>query len=91
MAQFKVTQESSEVDRDLWQGEVEYNGETLQYRYWDSFDGQEVYVLTEQGWELGTDLGHVLYAAIQEWGHCDDFGPVGEVCEIEDEVVEEYK
>ena len=53
MAQFTVTQEASLQQSDLWQGEVEYNGQKSQYRYYDGYDGQEVYVLTEQGWEMG--------------------------------------
>ena len=90
MAQFIVTQEASIQGSDLWQGEVEYKGEKLQYRYYDGYDGQEVYVLTEQGWEMGTELGNVIYAACQEWGGVEDFGPVGEVCEIDDDTVDEY-
>jgi hypothetical protein len=91
MAQFTVTQEASIQGSDLWQGEVEYQGEKLQYRYYDGYDGQEVYVLTEQGWEMGTELGDVIFAACQEWGGVEDFGPVGEVCEIDDDTVEDYK
>jgi len=91
MAQFTVTQEASIQGSDLWQGEVEYQGEKLQYRYYDGYDGQEVYVLTEQGWEMGTELGDVIFAACQEWGGVEDFGPVGEVCEIDDDTVEGYK
>jgi len=91
MAQFIVTQEASIQGSDLWQGEVEYKGEKLQYRYHDGYDGQEVYVLTEQGWEMGTELGDVIFAACQEWGGVEDFGPVGEVCEIDDDTVEDYK
>lgn len=91
MAQFIVTQEASIQGSDLWQGEVEYKGEKLQYRYYDGYDGQEVYVLTEQGWEMGTELGDVIFAACQEWGGVEDFGPVGEVCEIDDDLVEDYK
>ena len=91
MAQFTVTQEASIQSSDLWQGEVEYKGEKLQYRYYDGYDGQEVYVLTEQGWEMGTELGDVIFAACQEWGGVEDFGPVGEVCEIDDDTVEDYK
>ena len=52
MATFKITQEASIQGSDLWQGGVEYKGQTLQYRYYDGYDGQEVYVLTEQGWEM---------------------------------------
>ena len=48
------------------------------------------YVLTEQGWEMGTELGDIIYACCQEWGNPEEFGPVGEVCEIEDELVEDY-
>ena len=91
MAQFTVTQEASIQGSDLWQGEVEYQGEKLQYRYYDGYDGQEVYVLTEQGWEMGTELRDVIFAACQEWGGVEDFGPVGEVCEIDDDTVEDYK
>jgi ATP-dependent DNA ligase len=91
MAQFTVTQEASIQGSDLWQGEVEYQGEKLQYRYYGGYDGQEVYVLTEQGWEMGTELGDVIFAACQEWGGVEDFGPVGEVCEIDDDTVEDYK
>lgn len=92
MAQFTVTQEASLQQTDLWQGEVEYKGQKLQYRYYDGYDGQEVYVLTEQGWEQGQDLGDVIYAMCNDWGcNPEEFGPVGEVCEIEDELVEEYK
>lgn len=90
MAQFTVTQEASIQGSDLWQGEVEYKGEKLQYRYYDGYDGQEVYVLTEQGWEMGTELGNIIYAACQEWGGVEDFGPVGEVVEIDDDTVDEY-
>jgi len=91
MATFKITQEASVQGSDLWQGEVEYKGQTLQYRYYDGYDGQEVYVLTEQGWEMGTELGDVIYATCQEWGGVEDFGPVGEVVEIDDDIVEDYK
>ena len=90
MAQFTVTQEASIQGSDLWQGEVEYNGQKSQYRFYDGYDGQEVYVLTEHGWELNTELGHILYATIQEWGNPEDFGPVGEICEIDDDTLDEY-
>jgi hypothetical protein len=91
MAQFTIIQEASLQQADLWQGEVEYKGEKLQYRYYDGWDGQEVYVLTEKGWELGQELGDVIFACCQEWGSPEDFGPIGELCEIEDELIEEYK
>ncbi len=91
MAIFKIIQEASLQQSDLWQGTVEYKGETLQYRYYDGFDGQEVYILTDQGWELGTELGNVIYAACQEWGGVEDFGPIGQICEIDDDIVESYK
>jgi hypothetical protein len=90
MAKFTVTQEASLQQSDLWQGAVEYNGTEMQYRYYDGYDGQEVYVLTEQGWEQGTELGDVIYACCQEWENPGEFGPIGEEIEIDDELVEEY-
>ena len=90
MAEFKVTAEASLQQSDLWQGAVEYKGVEQQYRFYDGYDGQEVYVLTEQGWELNTELGHVIYACCQEWGNPEEFGSVGEVVEIDDELVEDY-
>lgn len=90
MAKFTVTQEASLQGPSLWQGEVEYKGENLQYRYYDGYNGQEVYTLTEQGWEMGTELGNVIFAACQEWGGVEEFGSIGEICEIEDEIVENY-
>ena len=91
MATIKVTQEATLQETDLWQGEVEYNGQKLQYRYYDGFDSQEVYVLTEAGWEQGTELGDIIYAACQEWGDPEALGSINEVCEIDDDLIEEYK
>ena len=90
MAKFTVKSEATLQQSDLWQGTVECNGTDQQYRFYDGHDGQEVYVLTEQGWEQGTELGGIIYACCQEWGNPGEFGPIGEEIEIDDELVEDY-
>ena len=90
MAIFKVIKAANLQEDKLWQGELEYKGESLEYRYYDGWDGQEVHILTESGWERDHELADVLYACCQEWGNPEEFGQAGEICEIDDDIVEDY-
>tara|TARA_B100001287_G_scaffold265563_1_gene258607 strand:- start:1778 stop:2026 length:249 start_codon:yes stop_codon:yes gene_type:complete len=79
----------------LWQGVVEYEGENVSYRFYDGHDEQIVYVfIKEQGWVFQSEkhpLIDVIYAAIKEWSCTpNEFGSVGEINEIEEEIVKDY-
>ena len=78
----------------MWEGVVEYEGENVSYRFYDGHDEQVAYVLIdEEGWVYDGQkhpLINVINAAIKEIGMPPEFGSVGEVNEIEDEIVKEY-
>ena len=95
MAKFIVIEEATQQSSDLWEGVVEYEGENVSYRFYDGHDEQVAYVLIDgEGWVYDGQkhpLINVITAAIKEW--CcmpPEFGSVGEVNEIEDEIVKEY-
>lgn len=98
MATFKVTEEAYvKYQMTTWQGAVEMDGETIEYRYSEDDNGSEFYVYSEGNgydrvnWsEEGNQKYAALIAAIGEWGNPEDFGPVGEEVEIDDTVVEDY-
>jgi hypothetical protein len=94
MAKFIVIEEATQQSTDLWEGVVEYDGKNVSYRFYDGHDEQVAYVLIdEEGWVYDGQkhpLINVINAAIKEIGMPPEFGSVGEVNEIEDEIVKEY-
>ena len=79
------------------QGVVEIDGETVTYRYSEDDNGAELYILGESGWEsadldeeTGNEKHKILWGAIMMWGTPEDFGPIGEVCEIDEDELEDY-
>lgn len=92
MAEFTIKKEAFICySMTTWEGIIEINGETIEYRYSEDDNGQEVYILTEQGWEQGHEICDVIYACCQEWGNPESFGPIGVTLKIDDEIVEDYK
>lgn len=95
MAEIKI-KESARIkyQSTTWQGNVEINGESIEYRWSEDDNGAELYVFTKgDGWnEVQTDEGNyaVLYTAIMEWGDPTEFGEDGEVIEIDDIMIGEY-
>ena len=95
MAKFKVVEVATQQSSDLWEGVVEYEGENVSYRFYDGYDEQLVYVLIEgEGWVFQGNkhpLINIIFAALKTWSCLpSDFGPVGEINEIDDETVSEY-
>lgn len=96
MAKFKVKEEGRiKYQMTTWQGEVEFEDETIAFRYSEDDNGADLYILTENGWDNNIDMSEnknyaAIYAAINEWGNPEEFGSVGEECEIDDEIVEDY-
>ena len=94
MAKFIVIEKATQQQTDLWEGVVEYEGENVSYRFYDGHDEQVAYVLIDgEGWVYEGQkhsLINVINAAVKEIGMPPEFGSVGEVNEIEDEIVKEY-
>ena len=92
MATFKVVNEAYiTYSLTTWQGEAEFEGETLRYRFSEDDNGQEAYVWVENdGWVTDHPFCAVLFATVSEWGSPEEFGPIDEVVEIDDEIVEDY-
>ena len=91
MATFTIKDEAYiKYSLTTWQGEAEFEGETLRYRFSEDDNGQEAFVWTDEGWSSDHPFCAVLFATVSEWGSPAEFGPVGEVCEIDDEMVEDY-
>lgn len=96
MAKFKITEEAYlKYQLTTWQGEVEINGEKIIYRYSEDDNGAYMYVYQkDSGWcEVSTEDNEnyaILYASIIEWSNPTEFGLIGEECEIDDEIVNDY-
>ena len=92
MANFKVLEEADVVySLTTWQGAVEFEGETLRYRFSEDENGQEAFVFVEgEGWTSEHAFVPVLWATVSEWGSPVEFGQSGEECDIDDELVEDY-
>ena len=101
MAKFKVIEEAKKIRTDEtedwfeeFEGVVEYEGENVSYRFYSGHDEEVAYVLIEgEGWVYEGQkhsLINVINAAVKEIGMPPEFGSVGEVNEIEDEIVKEY-
>ena len=92
MATFKVLEEAYEKDwAVLYQGKVEFEGQELMYRYYEDHNGTDYFVFVEgEGWVGEHPFIPVLMATVSEWGSPYEFGSAGEVCDIEDELVEDY-
>lgn len=92
MASFKVVNEAYVAySLTTWQGEAEFEGETLRYRFSEDENGQEALVWVEgDGWVTDHPFCAVLFATVSEWGSPEGFGPIDEVVEIDDEFVEDY-
>lgn len=92
MANFKVLEEAYVRDSSvLYQGKVEFEGEEVMYRYYEDNNGADTFVWTEsEGWAKDHPFIPVLWATVSEWGSPVEFGQPGEVCDIEDELVEDW-
>jgi len=73
-----------------WQGEAEYEGETLRYRFSEDDNGQEAFVWTDEGWSHAHPFCAVILATVSEWGSPEEFGHIDEKVEIDDEILEDY-
>ena len=93
MAIFKVVEKAYEKDSSiLYQGEVEFEGKVLSYRYFEDHNGQDYFVFVEgEGWVSEHPFIPVLMACISEWGSPVEFGQPGEECEIDDIDVEDFE
>ena len=94
MATFIVTQEALFENQETWRGRIEYKEIEFEYYYQEDINGQElgVHSLDADEWQLAVgEVYDMLYAACQEWGDPSSFGPIGEVCEIDDDIIQEYK
>ena len=95
MAKFKVVEVATQQSSDLWEGVVEYEGENVSYRFYDGHDEElYMYLLKERGGYskvISIFLINIIFAALKTWSCLpSDFGPVGEINEIDDETVSEY-
>lgn len=91
MAKFKIKEEAYiAYSQTTWQGEAEFEGETICYRYSEDDNGWDAFVLTEDGWSREHPFCAVIYACIGEWGNPEEFGKPGETVEIDDAFVEEH-
>lgn len=98
MASFTVKEEAYvKYSMTTWQGEVEMDDEIINYRYSEDDNGAELYILGESGWEsadldeeTGNEKHKLLWGAIMMWGTPEDFGSVGEVCDIDEDELEDY-
>ena len=93
MKEFKV-KEPAYIAYQLttYQGSVEIEGEEVKFRYSEDDNGDEFFVLSEEGWEASdlSDPKHLLiYAAIGEWGNPEDW-EVDQLIELDDETLEMY-
>lgn len=91
-----VVEEGYVKDRmTTWQGKVNLNGEEITYRFSEDYNGCELYVFEDGGWdqidyEDGPENHRLLWATIQAWGNPEelgtpDQGPVDlDMTEIED-------
>lgn len=88
MITFKVL-EPARVRYELttWEGKIEYEGESITYRYSEDNHGAELYVLIDGEWdEVDTNQPPYedLYNAIMEYGSPAEFGEIGEEFNIND-------
>lgn len=92
MANFKVLEEADVVySLTTWQGSVEFEGETLRYRFSEDENGQEAFVFVEgEGWTNEHAFVPVLWATVSEWGSPVEFGQPGEECDIDDDLLEDW-
>ena len=75
-----------------YQGSVEIEGEVIEFRKSEDDNGDEFFVLSEEGWEASdlSDPKHLLiYAAIGEWGSPEDW-EVDQLIELDDDTLEMY-
>jgi hypothetical protein len=93
MANFKVVEEAYvKQESVLYQGEVEFEGNQLLYRYFEDNNGQDYYVFVEgEGWVSEHPFIPILMACIGEWGSPVEFGKSGEDIDIDDVIVEDYE
>jgi hypothetical protein len=94
MATFKVTKEAYiQYSLTTWQGEIEFEGEKIAYRFSEDENGQTLYILDGYNW-VEADGSKQAYAAIfaacNEWGNPEELGSAGEEVEIDDELIEDY-
>ena len=84
MANFKVVDEAyKKYEMITWQGEVEFEGENILYRYSEDNNGTESFVFADGDWVTDHPFIPVLEVTVMEWGTPTEFGAAGEECEID--------
>lgn len=74
-----------------WQGTAIINGIETEYRYSEDDNGAELYILTEQGWEVSNFEAtehQALWTSIMLYGDPSGF-TAGETFEVTDEEIED--
>lgn len=95
MAKFTVKQPAHiRYSMTTWEGQIEYKGETINYRYSEDDNGAELFILDWDKWapaDLEENFTHqMIWAACMEWGSPEEFGDMEEKVEIDDFIIEDY-
>ena len=93
MATFKIKEEAYvKYQMTTWQGEIEYNGKTITYRYSEDDNGTEVLILDNEShsWTNDHECASLIGASLHDCGNPEELGGSGEEVEVDDELLEDY-